>query len=262
MRSITNGDQLLSMLPSGWRGALSHARIEPVDIGMSDASVFRVGTSHFLKIAQGAGADDLRQEIDRTAWLGRQGIRVARMERIHDEGVVVAVLNEALAGSSADETTLAPEIVVPALARALSALHALPVRDCPFDESVAVRLRRAGAMFETGRIDPAAFAPRNRDVSPGALIDRLRAGKPNEETAVVHGDATLSNLIVGDDHSVAFIDCGHAGRADPYVDIALVIEGLSERFGSAAVDGFLHVYGGPTIDETKRDYFLDLYELF
>lgn len=117
-------------------------------------------------------------------------------------------------------------------------------------------------MFERGRIDPGAFAPRNRDISPGALLDRLRTGKPNEEMAVVHGDATLSNLIVGNDHSVAFIDCGHAGRADPYVDIALVIEGLSERFGSAAVDGFMRFYGGPVINETKRDYFLDLYELF
>jgi aminoglycoside phosphotransferase len=72
----------------------------------------------------------------------------------------------------------------------------------------------------------------------------------------------LSNLIVGNDRSVAFIDCGHAGRADPYTDIALAIEGLAERFGSGAVDGFMHAYGGPALNEPKRDYFLDLYELF
>jgi aminoglycoside phosphotransferase (APT) family kinase protein len=58
--------------------------------------------------------------------------------------------------------------------------------------------------------------------------------------AVVHGDASLSNLIIGNDGSVAFIDCGHAGRADPSTDIALVIEGPSERFRSVVVDGFIH----------------------
>ena len=126
------------------------------------------------------------------------------------------------------------EIVVPALARAFSALHAIPVRDCPFDESVAVRLGRAGVLVERGVIDPGAFASRNRDVSPAALLERLETRKPDEQVAVVHGDATLSNLIVGNDRSVAFIDCGHAGRADPYTDIALVIEGLAEQIGRAS----------------------------
>jgi aminoglycoside 3'-phosphotransferase-2 len=229
---------------------------------MSDAPVFRVGASHFLKVAQGAAAHDLRQEIDRTAWLGNQGVRVAPAVKVHDAGDLVAVLSDALAGSSADETDVPPEIVVAALARALSALHAVPVRDCPFDESIAVRLGRAGALVESGRIDPGAFAPRNRDVSPGALLERLRRNKPSEDMVLVHGDATLSNLIVGNNRSVAFIDCSHAGRADPYTDIALVIEGLSERFGGAMVDSFMRAYGGPAFDERKRDYFLDLYELF
>lgn len=125
-----------------------------------------------------------------------------------------------------------------------------------------MRLGRAGVLVESGLIDPGVFASRNRDVSPAALLERLRTRKPDEQVAVVHGDATLSNLIVGNDHSVAFIDCGHAGRADAYADIALVIEGLSERFGSAAVDGFMHAYGGRALNERKRDYFLDLYELF
>ncbi|MET0472825.1 MAG: aminoglycoside 3'-phosphotransferase [Xanthobacteraceae bacterium] len=262
MLSAAEHERLLSVLPTAWHPALSHGRIERVRSGMSAASVFRVGASHFLKIAQGPDAHDLRGEIDRTAWLGHQGVRVAPVVKVHAAGDLVAVLSEALAGSSADETDLPVEIVVPALARALSALHAIPVRDCPFDESVAVRLGRAGVLVESGLIDPGVFASRNRDVSPAALLERLRTRKPDEQVAVVHGDATLSNLIVGNDRSVAFIDCGHAGRADPYADIALVVEGLSERFGSAAVDGFMHAYGGNALNERKRDYFLDLYELF
>ncbi|MGZ3350931.1 MAG: hypothetical protein ACXU89_18510, partial [Xanthobacteraceae bacterium] len=71
---------------------------------MSDASVFRVGGSHYLKIAQGVGAHDLRQEIERTAWLGQRGVLVARAVRVHDAGDLVAVMSETLEGSSADET--------------------------------------------------------------------------------------------------------------------------------------------------------------
>ena len=262
MLSIAERERLLSVLPTAWHPALFHARIERVRSGMSDASVFRVGASHFLKVAQGPAAHDLREEINRTAWLGHQGARVAPVVKVHDAGDLVAVMSEALAGSSAEEIDLPAKILVPALAHALSALHAIPVRDCPFDESVAVRLGRAGVLVERGVIDPGVFASRNRDVSPAALLERLKTRKPDEQVAVVHGDATLSNLIVGNDHSVAFIDCGHAGRADPYTDIALVIEGLAERFGSGAVDGFMHAYGGPALNERKRDYFLDLYELF
>jgi aminoglycoside 3'-phosphotransferase II len=241
---------------------LSRARIEQIETGMSDASVFRLGASRYLKIAQGAAARDLREEVERTAWLGQKGVRVAPALRVHDAGDVVAVLSEALAGSSADETGLSPEVVVPALARALSALHAVPAAHCPFDESIAVRLGRAGTLVENGEVDPRAFAPRNREVAPGALLERLRSAVPSEDVVVVHGDATLSNMIVGNDVSVGFIDCGHAGRADPYTDLALVTEGLAERFGTAMADRFLGAYGSAPLDERKAGYFLDLYELF
>ena len=54
------------------------------------------------------------------------------------------------------------------------ALHAVPAVDCPFDESVAVRLGRAQTLVERGEIDPKEFAPRNQHSSPYALLERLR----------------------------------------------------------------------------------------
>lgn len=262
MLSVAERERLLSVLPRAWHPALSHARIERVQSGMSDASVFRIGSSHYLKIADEAAAHDLRREVERTAWLGRRGVRVAPAVRLHDAADLVAILSETLPGSSADETDLAPEIAVPALARALSALHSLPAADCPFDESIAARLRRAGTPVEKGEVDPKAFAQRNRDASPEDLLERLKRNVPSETFVVAHGDATLGNMIVGNDLSVGFIDCGHAGRADPYVDLALVAEGLAERFGTAMVDCFMDAYGGHALDKRKAGYFLDLYELF
>jgi len=95
MISIAERRRLLSVLPGTWRPALSHARIELIETGMSDASVFRLGSSHYLKIAQDAAARDLREEIERTAWLGQQGVRVAPAVRVHDGGDFVAILSEA-----------------------------------------------------------------------------------------------------------------------------------------------------------------------
>jgi aminoglycoside 3'-phosphotransferase-2 len=262
MISIAERRRLLSELPGAWRPALSRTRIELIETGMSDASVFRLGSSHYLKIAQDAAAHDLREEIERTAWLGQQGVRVAPAVRVYDAGGFVAVLSEALAGSSADATDLSPAMVVPALARALSALHAVPVVRCPFDESIAVRLGRAGTLVENGKVDPRTFAARNQDIAPGVLLERLQSAVPSEDVVVVHGDATLSNMIVGNDLSVGFIDCGHAGRADSYVDLALVTEGVAERFGPEMADCFMDAYGRAALDERKAGYFLDLYELF
>jgi aminoglycoside 3'-phosphotransferase-2 len=126
----------------------------------------------------------------------------------------------------------------------------------------AVRLGRAATLIETGEIDPREFSPRNRQRSPRALLESLTRRKPSEDVVVVHGDATLSNMVISSDLSVAFIDCGHAGRADPYVDLALVAEGLAGRFGATTVDDFMKAYGGATLDKEKARYFLDLYELF
>ena len=60
----------------------------------------------------------------------------------------------------------------------------------------------------------------------------------------------------------SFARRSHAGLADRYLDIALVVEGLAERFGSASADGFMAAYGAPEFDRRRASYFLDLYELF
>src|SRR4029078_983838 len=86
MPSILQREPLLFALPKARRAALSPARLEPVEGGMSDASVFRVGSSHYLKIAQGVGAHDLRQEIERTAWLGTRGSPCPRAARMRSHG--------------------------------------------------------------------------------------------------------------------------------------------------------------------------------
>ena len=257
----------LAVLPASWRARLTSKRIVPVDAGMSGASVFRIadkqGTDQYLKIGTGASASLVAREIERTAWLAAAGIRVPAIIAQFNRGDVAAVTMAALDGRNAGD--IGPNdwrAAVAAIARAFARLHALAPPTCPFDEALKVRLARARALIEAGEIDPAHFDARNRGVTPAELYARLAANVPaHEDLVVVHGDATLSNLILGDDGEIGFLDCGNCGKADRYVDLALLAAELDDRFGPAARDGFIAAYGLPW-DQRKADFYLDLYELF
>jgi aminoglycoside 3'-phosphotransferase-2 len=194
------------------------ARLVPVTEGMSGANVIRViqdgRFDRFVKIADADGADALREEVTRTAWLAERGIAVPRILRVHEKSAYYAVLMDAVPGSPADASRLPVPQLIDTLAKALAALHRLPPDDCPFDETLSVRLPRAAAAVVAGDIEIAEFGPRNRDIAPETLLARLTAQQPAEDIVVVHGDATLSNMLVDAAGNVGFIDCGNAGRGD------------------------------------------------
>ena len=245
-------------------GAAARTALAPVTIGMSDAAVFRVtqGAPRFVKAATGPAAAALRDEIARTQWLAGRGVAVPRILRVEDRGNAIAMLMAAVAGQPADESTLPTPRLVEALAKALAALHALPVDDCTFDETLATRLKRAAAAVDAGEIDPAEFDPRNRDIAPRDLLRRLRNSQPRDDIVVLHGDLTLGNIVIGDDAVPAFIDCGHAGRGDRYTDLALLHADIAAHRGSEAGARFLALYGARDFDIAKARFYLDLYELF
>ena len=245
-------------------GAGARAALTPVTIGMSEAAVFRVtrGAPRFVKVATGPAAAALREEIARTQWLAGRGIAVPRILRVADRGDSIAMVMTALAGQPADVSTLPTPLLVAALAKALASLHALPPDACPFDETPATRLKRAADAIAAGDVDPAEFEPRNRDIAPADLLRRLQDNRPREDIVVLHGDATLGNIIVSDNGAAGFIDCGHAGRGDRYTDLALLQADIAAHRGREAGEQFLTLYGARDFDTAKAGYCLDLYELF
>jgi aminoglycoside 3'-phosphotransferase-2 len=258
----------LLVLPATWRTMLAQDELVPVTAGMSGAHVFRIrdrqAGDRYLKIATGPDAAALRGEAERTEWLAAMGIRVPDVLMQHDGDDAFAIIMSALSGAPAEHVSRERwRPVVTAIARAFATLHALPANACPFDESMQVRLARAHALLQQGAIDGSDFDARNIGVSAEALYARLAANPPaHEDCVVVHGDATLSNLIFGEDHTIGFIDCGNAGRADRYVDLALLAQEIADRFGAQAHDAFLKSYGAGAWDEPKAEFYRDLYELF
>ena len=69
--------------------------------------------------------------------------------------------------------------------------------------------------------------------------------------SLVHGDACLPNIIVGDDGSNGFIDLGDMGVGDVEVDLSAAVWSLEYNLGPGFGRAFLTAYGRP--DATERD---------
>jgi len=169
-------------------------------------------------------------------------------------------------GQPVEDSPGSPVDIVNAVAKGIAHLHALPVSSCPYSEDVSIRLARARADIARGRINSRDFHQRNQGLSAQDLLGYLQRCVPNltEDIVVVHGDATFSNILVNSAGQIGFVDCGHCGKADRYVDLALVLAEIEDRFGEQWVGAFLTAYGlsPPLWDIFKARFFSDLYELF
>jgi aminoglycoside 3'-phosphotransferase-2 len=259
-------DDAVRLLPPDWQAALAGHAVEPAP-GMGGAAVFRVsdpaGGCRYLKLACEPDAEPLRREIARTGWLSQRHVRVPEFLMKVSTEKVTAVLMTAVPGrhlsSGAGDLPAALHTIGHGLAR----LHAVPVADCPFDEMPRTRLQRAREDIDRNLIDAGAFDDRNAGITPAMLYGQLADAVPAcEDIVVVHGDATLANMLIGPDGELGFIDCGHAGRSDRYLDLAVVETELRACFGHDAAQGFIAAYGIRQWDERKATFFRDLYELF
>ena len=259
--------ELLAALPPSWRRRLGEFRFQPVTRGMSDAQVFRLhgpsAQTFYLKTAALDAPPELRSEIERTRWLSARHANVPAILDVFDDGRFGAALMTALAGAHPYEAALPTADIVAALARGLRALHALPSADCPFDETTASRLARARTAVEAGRVDAAEFDDRNSGRSPLEIYDALAAEAPRiaEDAVLVHGDATFDNLLLDAGGHLGFIDCGHAGRGDRYLDLEAVTSDIAAHFGPQWIEPFVRAYG-IALNTAQLRFFDDLYELF
>ena len=258
-------EKAVQLLPPDWQAVLADADVEPV-LGMGGALVFRIldsaGDCRYLKLASGIGAELLTQEMARTEWLSSHRIRVPRLTMKIGTRSVAAVLMTAVPGR---HLTLDTDDVLGAahtMGRGLARLHAVPTANCPFDETPQTRLEKAREAIEENLIDAGQFDDRNSGLTPSMLYQRLVSAIPACEDVVVHGDATLSNMLIGPDRELGFIDCGHSGRSDRYVDLAVVVAELLTEFGRDAAECFKDAYGIREWNDRKAAFFLDLYEFF
>jgi aminoglycoside phosphotransferase len=158
--------------------------------------------------------------------------------------------------------------MVTALAAGLRALHATNISACPFDQSRRTRVAAAEARVRAGVVDEADFDGERQGQSASQLYADLVANPPaTEDRVFTHGDYCLPNVILSEDATgkfnvSGFVDCGNAGIADRYQDLALCARSVAGNLGPDLVPALFARYGLDRVDESKLRYYQLLDEFF
>lgn len=233
--------------------------------------IYRVRGPHayYVKITPPRERDDARfhpvSEAERLSWLGAQGFPVPEVVEVGSDDETMWLVTRAVEGRPASERWSEAErpAVVDLVADVARALHALPVRECPFDRTLAVTLPQARRSAELGRVDLDDLDPGREGWSAQRLLDELDATSlPGAEDIVVcHGDLCLDNIMIepGTLTLAGILDHGRLGRADRWVDLAIAVREISEEGAGSGyrphhVDRFLQRYGAE-LDHRKLHFY-------
>ncbi|MFC6534260.1 aminoglycoside 3'-phosphotransferase [Nonomuraea rubra] len=231
-------------------------------------------------VAAGTPEIDLGAEAERLAWAGRW-VPVPRVLQHGKDAGGEWLVTAAVPGVPAvDPRWVAdPAVAAAAIGRGLRLLHdALPVAQCPFDWSVARRLRHAdehiaaSAHSATGERStvggrstvgegPTDGAAGRRRVRLAEVRARLGEPPPVDRLVVCHGDACVPNtLLHGDGTFAAHVDLGSLGLADRWADLAVAAWSTEYNYGPGH-DGHLYEGYGIEPDEERIAYYRLLWDV-
>jgi aminoglycoside 3'-phosphotransferase-2 len=243
----------------------------------------------FLKAVAAPDGRPLGDEAARLRWMAARGVPVPAVRHYALSGGWEYLLLDEVPGTDASAVasgvaTAGPRraapvaaLVVRALADALRRLHATPAADCPFRHPAPSRVAEARERTRRGLVDESDFddAPRGRRAED--LVADLEADletlRPEGEASVLtHGDYCLPNVILdigaggaprGAEVTVSgLVDCGRAGLADPYQDLALAARSIGANLGPQWVPEFFERYGIGEVNERKLRFYTLLDEFF
>lgn len=259
-------------MPASMAAAVAGHGWVRADGGASDAAVYRLqgqgaAPDLYLKHGVEAAAADIADEMARLRWLApylpvpavRQFARVADPEQAW-------LLMTAMPGTTASAVLEANPALGPAVVDALAAflrrLHAVPVRDCPFDAGHALRLAQARQRIDGGLVDADDFDAERAGWTAEQVWAALHGCLPLvPDLVVTHGDFSLDNILMHEGAIAGCIDVGRAGVADRYQDLAIVWRSLGE-FDASLQQRLLRAYGIVDADQGKLQFHLLLDELF
>jgi len=254
-------------LPPTWRQRFADIRYEQQTIGESRADVFRLTPAGsdplFVKSETGISFAELPGEVQRLRWLAEQDVPAARVldsTEAHDRYwlLMTAVPGRDLASSE----HLAPQQVVSLAAHALRTLHALDIKNCPFDHRLDAKIALAREHLLAGLIDEEDFDDSRLGQSAAAVFEQMLAARPDSEDLVVtHGDACLPNLLADNGRFSGFVDCGRLGVSDRFQDLALAAHSIAYNLGEQWLPVFFEAYGVQP-DQRKIAFYQLLDEFF
>jgi len=262
-------------LPEELRSRLAGRTFEPIVGGESGALVWRCETDGsppvYLKAAPLAAELKLDQEAARLRWMREHDLPVPAVREYCNIGDAEFLLAGEVAGVAASDPQWASNLpeVIAALADGLQSLHRISIIDCPFDQRLTREIEEARDKVARGRVREEDFDASRAGRRAVDLFAELTASAPSEEDLVfTHGDYCLPNIILhrneasGQVEVAGFIDCGRAGVADRYQDLALAARSIAYNHGAEWVPTFFRRYGLSHPQHEKLHFYTLLDEFF
>lgn len=240
--------------------------VQVISHGRSGDLVAQVG-ARVMKLAPAGRPHNialLRQEIDVMRWLGER----AKTPTILWAGACKAgygLVSEVAAGtpvSHVGEDQARAALI--ATIGALTALHALPYADCPFDRTLTARFPMVQANVEAGLVDEEDFDDERAGWTAAQALAHAHATAPTSEDLVLtHGDASLPNFIWSPGHAVTLLDLGRFGVADRYQDLAIFLRSAKRNHPHVDARALLRKhYPLAEVDERACEFYRLMDEFF
>jgi aminoglycoside 3'-phosphotransferase-2 len=233
-------------VPESLKEIIGTTKWEQIGEGESGAEVWRSSLG-FLKLSEKTALYPVLNDKQRLEYLAG---RIPAPEILHyaESESHQFLLMSALEGLHPmhDDLNWTSEERITFLAQSLRRLHALPIDECPFRESIAEQLQRAKTNIEKGEIREDLLEPENQGRDLWELYAELEAMQPSaEDWVVAHGDSYPMNIIANPEthELVGFIDVGGLAVADRYSDFAPVANAIDWHLGKEGIRRFFELYG-------------------
>lgn len=233
---------------------------KPITIGHSKARTFLLRgeqTNHYVKVQSAHSIEGLYMEKERLEWL-KGKLPVPRVLFYEKDEVNEYLLMSEIKGVNASDQSHRDDLpaMLESLGYGLKSIHRVRIANCPFDQSLNVKIKEAKNRVEQKQVDEDDFDEVRKGRNARDLLDELISNRPvMEELVFTHGDFCLPNIIMENKRIGGFIDWGRAGIADKYQDVALAIRSISRNFGKEYVPFFLEGYGISDLDKSKVNYY-------
>lgn len=258
-------------------GSSAEGRWEPVEVGMSGASVYRSsdGAVH-AKCVGPDNRDELRLERDKVWWLATTSIPGPRLvDWAESDEAAVLVMTTVPGTPACDIPRRLVRRAAVSMGGLLAQLHALPLDSCPFVRRLDRTVAEAADAVRRRAVDITDFDHSRLGRTAGDLLTELTQRQPRAaelergDLVVCHGDPCLPNLLIDPETGdcTGLIDLGRLGVADRYLDLALTVRSMSalemnDQYDARDAATFLNRYGISEPDPWRLDFYRLLDEFF
>jgi aminoglycoside 3'-phosphotransferase-2 len=234
------------ILPDSLKAIVGTSKWQQIGEGESGAEVWR-SSMGFLKLSEKTAVYPVLNDKVRLDYLAGR-IPAPKVLHYAESETHQFLLMSALEGLHPmhDDLNWTSEERIAFLAQSLRRLHALPINECPFRESIAEQLQRAKTNIEKGEVRLDLLEPEYQGRDLWELYAELEAMKPeNEDWVVAHGDSYPMNIIANPQthELVGFIDVGGLAVADRYSDFAPIANAIGWHLGEEGISRFFELYG-------------------